>query len=314
MQQTQKGAMLSTAASPGDLETKEHDLGQKSSVPMNAPHLSLTAALQNQLTREVGSLHLPVNRVPILSCAEGTWISDEQVVDPNYWARVRTPAICNLFELLASVGFNDKNVIVLESRMHSVRSVKGESLQTTRSAAPSLSASYCGVEPHIKNLVNVGTKQDLARLWESGIDINWRATYQHEVRRISLPTYPFERERFWVEPRSRSASMSKQAAGSVNDRQTPEREPNGRKPRPSLRNQFVPARTEAELAILEIVEAALGIHSIGVTDGFGDLGGDSLMAISVTANINSHFGCHLQVVDLFEAPTIRELSLRVAGH
>jgi NADPH:quinone reductase-like Zn-dependent oxidoreductase/thioesterase domain-containing protein/NAD(P)-dependent dehydrogenase (short-subunit alcohol dehydrogenase family)/acyl carrier protein len=41
----------------------------------------------------------------------------------------------------------------------------------------------------------------LGRLWLAGIQINWSAFYAHEQRyRLPLPTYPFERKRYWIDP------------------------------------------------------------------------------------------------------------------
>ena len=40
----------------------------------------------------------------------------------------------------------------------------------------------------------------IGRLWLYGVRINWLAFYSQEQRyRISLPTYPFERKRYWIE-------------------------------------------------------------------------------------------------------------------
>lgn len=40
----------------------------------------------------------------------------------------------------------------------------------------------------------------LAKLWVSGVDVDWAILYRAErPRRISLPTYPFARERYWIE-------------------------------------------------------------------------------------------------------------------
>ncbi len=39
----------------------------------------------------------------------------------------------------------------------------------------------------------------LAQFWTSGIDIDWRLLHAgHSVRRLSLPTYPFAKERYWI--------------------------------------------------------------------------------------------------------------------
>ncbi|MHB8521714.1 MAG: SDR family NAD(P)-dependent oxidoreductase [Limisphaerales bacterium] len=39
----------------------------------------------------------------------------------------------------------------------------------------------------------------LARLWTTGVDIDWHLLYQDaQPHRVSLPTYPFSRERYWI--------------------------------------------------------------------------------------------------------------------
>lgn len=46
-----------------------------------------------------------------------------------------------------------------------------------------------------------GLLHALARAWTLGLDINWPSFFRHESRqRVVLPAYPFERERYWIEP------------------------------------------------------------------------------------------------------------------
>src|SRR5256885_1563260 len=41
----------------------------------------------------------------------------------------------------------------------------------------------------------------LGAAWLNGAPVDWSGFYQHEKRsRVFLPTYPFERERYWVGP------------------------------------------------------------------------------------------------------------------
>jgi acyl transferase domain-containing protein len=40
----------------------------------------------------------------------------------------------------------------------------------------------------------------LGRLWLAGCAVTWSHLYKHKRQRLSLPTYPFERERFWIDP------------------------------------------------------------------------------------------------------------------
>lgn len=44
-----------------------------------------------------------------------------------------------------------------------------------------------------------GKLSHIARLWVSGMDVDWQSFYpQDQPHRLSLPTYPFTRERFWI--------------------------------------------------------------------------------------------------------------------
>ncbi|HEY6331905.1 MAG TPA: KR domain-containing protein, partial [Blastocatellia bacterium] len=49
----------------------------------------------------------------------------------------------------------------------------------------------------------------LGQLWASGIPVDWKALHQDEpCSRVQLPTYPFERQRYWIESGQRSADQS----------------------------------------------------------------------------------------------------------
>ncbi|MDR3753233.1 MAG: SDR family NAD(P)-dependent oxidoreductase [Terracidiphilus sp.] len=43
--------------------------------------------------------------------------------------------------------------------------------------------------------------ETLGRLWTLGVDVDWMKLHAAgSVQRVSLPTYPFERQKFWIEP------------------------------------------------------------------------------------------------------------------
>ncbi|HJT58207.1 MAG TPA: SDR family oxidoreductase, partial [Ktedonobacteraceae bacterium] len=59
----------------------------------------------------------------------------------------------------------------------------------------------------------------LGKLWLSGVTIDWQGFYAHEQRqRLALPTYPFERQRYWIEPRRRIGQSSERAIDSGDPR------------------------------------------------------------------------------------------------
>ncbi len=52
---------------------------------------------------------------------------------------------------------------------------------------------------------------ELARLWASGSDVPWRLLYTHPPNVISMPTYPFARDRYWiVEPSKERTDIPKE--------------------------------------------------------------------------------------------------------
>src|SRR5690606_13761895 len=67
-------------------------------------------------------------------------------------------------------------------------------------------------------------------------------------------------------------------------------------------------RTEMEAKLVEIWKDVLGVDHVGVTDHFFAIGGHSLKAISLAARIYKAFQVSLPIRQIFEHPTIRELS------
>jgi polyketide synthase PksM len=57
----------------------------------------------------------------------------------------------------------------------------------------------------------------LAQMWVSGVDIDWLLLYgENRPRRISLPTYPFARESYWIAPLGGSAQQTtRQITGQI---------------------------------------------------------------------------------------------------
>ena len=78
--------------------------------------------------------------------------------------------------------------------------------------------------------------------------------------------------------------------------------------RPRLQNPYVAPRDETEKAVAEIWRRALGVDRIGVDDNFLELGGDSLIALSVTHAIRREFDLGGRSFSLFESPTVAAIA------
>ncbi len=72
---------------------------------------------------------------------------------------------------------------------------------------------------------------------------------------------------------------------------------------------IVAPRDEAELQLANIWEKVLGIHPIGIKDNFFDLGGNSLLALRLVAQVEKAFKKNLPLATFFQNPTIEQLAV-----
>ncbi|MDE4133250.1 amino acid adenylation domain-containing protein [Phaeobacter sp. QD34_3] len=84
-------------------------------------------------------------------------------------------------------------------------------------------------------------------------------------------------------------------------------------PAPTARAQDTvePPVSEAERSLAAIWQTRLGHKEIGRHDSFFDLGGHSLMAIQMIADIRAQLGMRLSLRDVFDTPRLSDLALRL---
>jgi thioesterase domain-containing protein/acyl carrier protein len=130
----------------------------------------------------------------------------------------------------------------------------------------------------------------------AGIGIDWAARYAtSDVRRIALPTYPFQRQRHWI-PQSSAVVIP------------PVPQPLEPTEPAAAQREIEAPGSDIERRLIEIWRKVLGFEHVSVTDNFFDLGGGSLMAVEVMARIEQAFGARLEPRVFFERPTIRQLA------
>lgn len=78
--------------------------------------------------------------------------------------------------------------------------------------------------------------------------------------------------------------------------------------RPDLKRAFVAPRDALGRQVTKVWEQVLRIQPIGVRDNFFDLGGHSMLAVRLLAQIEKTFGQKLPLVTLFQAPTVEQLT------
>ena len=183
----------------------------------HAFHSSMMDAAVAPFEAEVRKVSLAAPQIPIVSTLTGTWLEAADATDPNYWARhlrepVRfSPALRTVLakhEAGVVVEIGPRGTLATLARQHTATGagksapVAISSLQETpESEAASLTLAH-------------------GRLWTLGIELPVSvASPAHDRRRVRLPTYPFERKRYWIEagrgPLVAAASGAAAAAASV---------------------------------------------------------------------------------------------------
>lgn len=181
----------------------------------HAFHSHMMEPIVQRFTACMQQISLRSPRIPYLSNVTGTWITEQEATDPGYWAKhlrqgvMFAPGIQTLLEepsyLFLEVGPGSTlHSLVKELRQAHQRQVVLHSLRHPKDSVPDA-----------RFLMQV-----VGKLWLAGAVVNWEAFYQEEPRRrVPLPTYPFERQRYWIEPLDK---IKLHGSGGNNRRQRPE--------------------------------------------------------------------------------------------
>ena len=189
------------------IERLEVDLRHRALEPVrlhtsHAFHSTMMEPALAEFAQSVSGLQLNPPGLPYVSNVSGTWITAQQATDPQYWVRHMRDAV--RFSDGIRLLLNDDRTVFLEVgpgstltglvRQHVRAGVQTHvvgSLRSPRDAADD--GAYC--------------LDALAKLWLAGVAVDWQAFSAAERRRrVSLPTYAFEREKYWPERAARAPS------------------------------------------------------------------------------------------------------------
>ena len=172
---------------------------QEKSLPCRRLHIShafhspMMEPMMEPFTELLRQITFNPLQIPFVSNLTGTWITPTEATDPNYWSRqLREPVrfSAGLTELLKT-----PERILLEVGPGRTLSTFAKQHQTHNGVLTSLRHPQ-EQQSDIAFLLN-----SLGRLWLAGVKVDWSGFYANEKRhRIPLPTYPFERQRYWIEP------------------------------------------------------------------------------------------------------------------
>ncbi len=313
----------------------------------HAFHSAMMEPALEPFAAAVGRVRLAAPRIPYLSNLTGTWIEPGQATDPRYWVR----------HLRETVRFGEAVGELLSDRSRVLLEVgPGRTLGTLVRRHPQAGpervviSSLSHPREEAESADALGNA--LGSLWLAGVKIDWAGVHVHERRRrVRLPTYPFERQRFWLDPAPRQATAppveslagaagaAAEAGVAAGAGAAPVAAAAGaglaatagaaavagapvasaapaptRHRRPALATPYVAPAGEVERLVAELWSRALGIGGIGVHDDFFELGGHSLLATQIAAEVRGRCAVDVPLQALFADPTVAGMAAAVHGH
>jgi phthiocerol/phenolphthiocerol synthesis type-I polyketide synthase E len=266
----------------------------------HAFHTSSMDPMLGEFKEFLSRQQLRAARTPLLSNLTGTWLTDQQVTDPETWTR----------QISSTIRFADElDVVLAEPGRILVEVGPGGSLSGSAIRHPKWPNGHRAVRLMRHPIQNADDRDTFLRalgeLWSAGVEVDWSPligpSEKGRSRLVSLPGYPFARQRHWVEPRVIAWNGSADAAQA-----TPGGSTNGSAAHPAPG----PGPTGTEEILHRIWSQCLGVKSIDRKDNFFDLGGDSLIAIGIATSAANE-GFEITPRDLYEHPTLAGLAAAV---
>ncbi len=268
-------------------------------------HSSLMDPILDTFHECLMGITLSAPRTPWMSNVTGTLITAAQAVDPAYWVN----------HLRNTVRFHE-NMTEAHAQSNAIFLEVGpqRALQQLANRFPLVTKNQVALSSTASEKTEYASLlSTLGSLWVRGVAIDWNSVFVNkDARRVSLPTYPFERQRCWVEPAGSENPESVspvQHPGTVDHSNTKGPLPVTLHSRPRLSTPYTAPATPTQIRLVSILEPIFGITPLGIRDNFFALGADSLMAVGVVSQLKEHFGVQLEAVHLYEALDIASLAV-----
>ncbi|RKZ77626.1 MAG: hypothetical protein DRR19_27640, partial [Candidatus Parabeggiatoa sp. nov. 1] len=159
----------------------------------------------------------------------------------------------------------------------------------------------------VKSLIKNRKLAQLARLWVSGIDIDWHLIYSaNKPQRIPLPTYPFARERYWI-PVSKPSQPN-----PLQHIQNQSSAPSDLKALSADKRLAQAAPNQRHALILTKVRAMLftvtGFSHIDNDENLIESGIDSISGVELRERLEKAYGVTLSNTFLRDHPTLHKMT------
>jgi acyl transferase domain-containing protein/acyl carrier protein len=170
----------------------------------HAFHSAMMEPALPEFAKVFADIKLNAPAIPIASTVTGKWLAPEEATDSNYWVQHVRRAV-RFSDAVQTILASDTPYIILESGPgHSLESAVKYQLdkESPHTIIGSMrAATDAGHDTEF--LLNA-----VGKLWAAGHPISWDDFYSpYEPRRVSIPGYPFERQKFALDFKNKPAAI-----------------------------------------------------------------------------------------------------------
>ncbi|QSQ18812.1 SDR family oxidoreductase [Pyxidicoccus parkwayensis] len=185
----------------------------------HAFHSAMMDPILPAFTEAVRAVKRNPPKLQFLSNVTGAWIEPAQATDPAYWAQHLRQAV--RFDAGLRVLAQKPQLALLEVGPGTTLT----SLARQQPGAETRVALACTRHPRETNADDVTVLVTaLGKLWLNGVHPDWAGfTKKEQRRRLPLPTYPFERQRYWIDARPGTGLNAARPAASTATTASPEK-------------------------------------------------------------------------------------------
>jgi amino acid adenylation domain-containing protein len=162
----------------------------------HAFHSPMMDAIVEPFAETVRTVQLHPPKLPIVSTVTATWMTPAQATDPMYWANHLRATVRFANGIATLWEQPDRILLEVGPRTTAATMARRQAKNLKQQIAISSLGDSAADNAEWDALLNA-----VGQLWLAGVTIAWSDFYAHETRhRLPLPTYPFERKRFWIDP------------------------------------------------------------------------------------------------------------------
>jgi amino acid adenylation domain-containing protein len=169
----------------------------------HAFHSPMMDPIIEPFAKLVRTISLNPPKIPFVSTVTTDWITDAQATDPLYWAS-HLRATVRFAEGVKTLWQQPSRVLLeVGPRTTAATLARQQAKDLKQQIAISSLGSTTEDDGEWATLL-----QAIGQLWLVGVSLDWSAFYINEYRhRLPLPTYPFERQRYWIDPKPASCPI-----------------------------------------------------------------------------------------------------------